>query len=332
MSFAKAADLLRLADMATARFDGVALRDVVEEFGCDHRTAQRMTRAFEAAFPNVEIGEDDERRKRWRLPRPDPRWLQAQGIRDSELVALEMAAKRALRDGAPDEARRLTALRDRLLAAMPSSQARRTEADAEALLEAQGFASRPGPRVVTDLTLLGTLTEALRAPWELSISYRGAQDARPVARLLEPHGLLLGIRRYLVARPSEGDGIMRRFRLDRIETAEITPRSFRRDPEFDLGAHAARAFGSYHTEAEFGPVTWRFSPEAAEAARQFVFHPDQEFEDAPDGALIVRFRASGYLEMAWHLYQWGSHVEVLAPEPLRALVAGHRRDDFAALP
>ena len=46
----------------------------------------------------------------------------------------------------------------------------------------------------------------------------------------------------------------------------------------------------------------------------------------------MRFEASGWLEMAWHLYQWGDSVEVLAPEDLRAMVEGHRRNDFEGLP
>ncbi|WP_372611624.1 helix-turn-helix transcriptional regulator [Aquicoccus sp.] len=332
MSYSKASDLLRIADMAMASFEGISLRDITREFGCDHRTAQRMMRAFESVFSNVDVLDDAERRRRWRLPRTDPRWLQAQGIRDGELAALDMAAKRAERDGAPDDAQRLHALRDRLLAAMPASHARRTEADAEALLESQGFASRPGPRVVSDMKLLGTLTEALRAPWGLKVLYRGAQDEAPKLRLLEPHGLLLGIRRYLVARPSNGDGRMRRFRLDRIHSAEIMGRSFARDPDFDLDAFAARAFGSFHSDAEFGPVEWRFTPEAAPTARQFVFHPHQEMTEAPDGSLTVRFRASGHLEMAWHLYTWGDQVEVIAPDALRAMVNHYRRSDFPALP
>ncbi|WP_146591723.1 helix-turn-helix transcriptional regulator [Puniceibacterium confluentis] len=332
MSFSKATDLLRVAEMAMARFDGIALQDVCAEFGCDHRTAQRMMRAFEAVFPQVDISNDAERRRRWHMPRHDPRWLRAQGISDSELAALEMAVKRAERDGAPDDAARLQTLKDRLLAAMPSSQARRTEADAEALLEAQGFASRPGPRVVSDLQLLGVLTEALRAPWELKIRYLGSSDEAPKTRLLEPHGLLLGVRRYLVARPSDGDRRMRRFRLDRIETAEITSNSFARDPDFDLSGFAAQSFGSFHSEVEFGPVTWRFTPETAATARQFVFHPNQEMTEEADGSLTVQFAASGHLEMAWYIYQWGDQVEVLAPGRLREMVAAHRRADFPALP
>jgi predicted DNA-binding transcriptional regulator YafY len=54
--------------------------------------------------------------------------------------------------------------------------------------------------------------------------------------------------------------------------------------------------------------------------------------DEPDGSLLVRFRASGHLEMAWHLYTWGDSVQVIAPDRLRDMVEGHRRGDFTALP
>jgi predicted DNA-binding transcriptional regulator YafY len=54
--------------------------------------------------------------------------------------------------------------------------------------------------------------------------------------------------------------------------------------------------------------------------------------DEPDGSLTVRFEASGWLEMAWHLCQWGDRVEVLEPEGLRDLLARHQRADFPALP
>ena len=77
---------------------------------------------------------------------------------------------------------------------------------------------------------------------------------------------------------------------------------------------------------------WRFAPEAAERAAEFRFHPTQVVESQDDGSPIVRFQAAGWLEMAWHLYQWGDKVEVLAPAGLRELVVGHQRSDFDALP
>ena len=332
MSYYKAVDLLRLAELANSRHLGVGLSEIEETFEVDRRTAQRMTKALEAVFPHVETSTDVERRKYWKLTGDDLRLVASQGIRDAELAALEMSIRRAERDGSVNEAESLRRLRDRLLALMPGPHKRRAEADAEALLEAQGFASRPGPRVVSDMKLLGALTEALRAPWELKILYRGAQDDGPRERLIEPHGILLGTRKYLVARPSQGDGRMRRFRLDRIEEAAITPRSFARDTDFDLSTFAAQAFGSFHSDYEYGPVEWRFTPDAAPTARQFIFHPEQEMIEHSDGALTVRFSASGHMEMAWHLYQWGDQVEVIALSSLREMVDKHRRDDFPALP
>ncbi len=331
MSFQKAADLLRLAELATARYAGVSLSDIETEFRVDHRTAQRMTKALEDTFPNVTCRTDDDRRKYWKLNASDARLMLAQGLRDSELSALELAIQRADRDGALNEVRALQTLRDRLLAAMPGSHARRVEADAEAMLEAYGFASRPGPKVRGSADLLGAVAEALKGPHRLTITYAGGRDPSQV-RTLEPHGLLLGARRYLVARLAGGDGRMQHYRLDRIVTARLEASSFQRDPAFNLTQHTARAFGSYHADPEYGAVIWRFAPRAAHVAQEFTFHPDQQMTLEPDGSLTVRFAASGHLEMAWHLYQWGNTVEVVAPSALRDLVASHRRSDFAALP
>lgn len=331
MSFQKAADLLRLAEMATARYAGVSLLDIEHAFGVDRRTAQRMTRALEDTFPNCTTRVDEERRKFWNLNAHDARLMLSQGLRDGELSALEIAIRRAERDGAANDVRSLATLRDRLLAAMPGPLARRVEADAEAMLEAYGFASRPGPRVRGSAQLLGTIAQALKGPHLLTLVYAGGRDPHRERRL-EPHGLLLGTRQYLVAREVNGKGRMQHFRLDRIVSARLEASSFARAPDFDLEAHAARAFGSFHDDTEYGEVVWRFSPKAAPVAREFTFHPNQEFTEEPDGALTVRFEAAGHLEMAWHLYQWGDEVDVLKPQPLQTLTERYRRGDFGALP
>lgn len=91
-----------------------------------------------------------------------------------------------------------------------------------------------------------------------------------------------------------------------------------RDQDFDLDGYtaddyAAQSFGSYHCDAEFALVVWRFSPAAAATAREFLFHPSQVMTDQADGVLIVTCRAGGWSEMALHLYHWSDHVAVLEP-------------------
>ena len=214
---------------------------------------------------------------------------------------------------------------------MPPSFARRAEVDAEAVLEARGHACRPGPRAQYCAHVLGVIDDALKGPFTIQIDYAAAQDTAPRSRPVEPYGVLFGMRGYLIAREI-GNSKYRHYRLDRIARASLLQNSFVRDPDFDLGQHAARAFGSFHSEAEYGPVEWRFAPAAAAVARSFLFHPDQQMRDEDDGSLTVRFTAGGWLEMAWHLYTWGDKVEVIAPPAVRSLVEAYRRSDFPSLP
>jgi predicted DNA-binding transcriptional regulator YafY len=119
---------------------------------------------------------------------------------------------------------------------------------------------------------------------------------------------------------------------ERIQSAEQTGEFFERDRAFDIDQHAKKAFGAFQNDSEYGEVVWKFKPAVASHARSFLFHPTQVLEDQPDGSLIVRFSASGHLEMCWHLYMWGDQVEVLAPEILQKMVELYRRSDFPALP
>jgi predicted DNA-binding transcriptional regulator YafY len=258
--------------------------------------------------------------------------LGMQGLYRRELVALEASITRAEREGAHMEVEALRSLRDRLVATLPSAQARSMEVDAEAILEAKGYACRPGPKVKTSPAVLNVVSAALRGPFQLIIRYQGAQDAKPRKRVIEPYGILLGTRHYLIARDTAKDHNLRRFRLDRIEKAEITNDWFEKDKDFDLEAYAARSFGSFHSDEEFTRVVWRFSPAAAASAREFEFHPKQEMTDLEGGGLLVSFEASGLVEMAWHLAKWGREVEVVEPATLREMAVACRNAYVRVLP
>ena len=71
-------------------------------------------------------------------------------------------------------------------------------------------------------------------------------------------------------------------------------------------------------------MIWKFAPEIAEDVKQYSFHPRQIMKQEPDGSIVIEFRAGGILEMAWHLYKWGEHVEVLKPKDLADLVHPNR--------
>ncbi|WP_460448294.1 helix-turn-helix transcriptional regulator [Alsobacter sp. SYSU BS001988] len=332
MSFAKADQLLELATLLRAHRAGLTLAQVEREFGCSRRTAQRMLRQIETRFPDVGSELDDEGFKRWRMPTSNA-LKDFLSLHADELAALDFAIADLMRGGQEREGRLLETLKCKILALVPGPKASRLATDHDALLEAQGFVARPGPRPRIDANVALTVSEAIKACVVVEIDYQGHADTAPRRRAVTPYGLLAGARRYLIARPEADDqGPVRTYRMDQISAARLTGRSFVRPRDFDLTRYANRAFGLFQNDSEFGEVVWKFAPHAAEHARGYQFHPSQKNITGADGSLTVRFWAAGFLEMAWHLYQWGDAVEVLAPQRLREMVAKYRHSDFDALP
>lgn len=331
MSFSKADQLLALAQMVAASRVGILLDDVERRFSVSHRTAQRMMRALELQFPDVETRTDAEGRKRWRLQGGHLRELMT--LEAEELAALDLAIAKFGNDGHSIEKKSLIALRDKIMALVPRNKALRLETDHEALLAAQGFVARPGPRPKIDEKTTALLGEAIKACQWVEIAYQSYKDPEPRTRKVAPLGLLSGVRVYLIALPDEHERpAIRTFRLDAISNVRLLDDSFERPADFDIHEYAAQSFGVFQNEENFCDVVWRFLPEAAAQAKSYQFHPKQIMEEQPDGSVIVRFSASGQLEMAWHLYMWGDKVEVLEPKILRQSIDRFKRNDFAALP
>jgi predicted DNA-binding transcriptional regulator YafY len=330
MSFFKAVDLLRLAMMSTSR-RGVCLADVEAEFGGVRRTAQRMIAALQEAFPATDHSIGDDGRHYWRLPARAIAPLLSPSA--DELVAMAAAITELDRVGMASEAALLRGLSQKVRALVPPEKGTRLAVDEEALLEAMGYAARPGPRPTMNSQVDEAISYALKGPFHVMIEYQSRAEATPSQRTIAPYGLLLGARRYLVGKDlGRSDGRLRHYRVEDIGSATPLSTSFEYPADFSLARYAERAFGSFHNDQEFGEVVWKFAPHAVDRARRFLFHPSQTSEALEDGSLIVRFSASGHLEMAWHLYCWGDAVEVLAPPPLAAMVQPHQRADFKALP
>lgn len=327
MTFAKADQMLSLARMASASRQGVSISDVMDRFAVSRRTAQRMLRALEAQFLDTEASIDHEGRKRWRLQTCGlhfPIWATAE-----ELAAFDLATQALIRTGAHLDARHMRELRDKLNSLVPRTTAARLETDHEALLEAQGLAFRPGPRSCDRSDITSTLSYAIRACAVVKLRYRRQDTITYVSRTVAPYGFITGIRRYLVAckLTDKAAAKPRLFVIDNIKAVTTCSKAFVRAP-FDVRSFCERSFGIYQSEAELSDVVLRFSKASADRVRNFVFHPTQTMEDLKNGCVVVRFRAAGLLEMTWHLYMWGCHVEVLAPETLRDMVHPYRRKDF----
>lgn len=311
MRYAPSERLLRLALRLAGSRTGLSLNDMAADLEVDRRTAERLRDALERLFPQLEHEDDGERVRRWRLPvaaltgMAEPR---PEAIATVENVAKECASR-----GETDRAALLRDAAATLRALMPQSALRRAEPDIAALMEAEGTAMRPGPRVRLVPGVLTVFRRAIMAMEVVSIQYRPSWADEPLQRLVCPYGILYGGRGWLVGH-AEGLAEMRLWRLDRVASAELTGKSFPRNEKFDLASYAAQSFGVFQEEPM--EVVLRVSTEAAEDALAWLFHPSQTVERQDDGSVIVRFRAGGTEEICRHLFAWGTSIVVMAPNRL----------------
>ncbi len=306
--------LLQLARLFAAEPAGICLNEIVEKFAVGRRTAERMRDAVADVFPQLEEIEG-ERPKRWRLPN-GLSGVFREPLAD-ELAALHGVARRLERDGGKGSAALLESLARKIEASLKPARRRMLAPDVEALLEAEGFASRPGPRPVIAPQIFAAIREALLTGRRLAFSYRSEIAEAPAFREVVPYGLLDGHRVYLVAALPWAD-VPVNYRLDRMSDVGVSDATGTRPRDFNLDTYAARSFGVFQEEPH--DVVLRFVPEVADEVAAFQFHPTQTLTREPDGSTTVRFRAGGLREMAWHLFTWGGAVRIMAPNELAKIM------------
>jgi predicted DNA-binding transcriptional regulator YafY len=315
MRFDKAGLVLELARRMAASAEGLTMEDMMRETGTARRTAERIRDAVVVLFPQAEEVSDPPY-KRWRIRGGLSAFEQAPTA--EELIELTRAAQGLRATGEPARAEALEGLERKLKSAVRSTTLNRLAPDLEALVRAETLAVQAGPRATADEVVLAEIRQAVLAGQPLGFIYsRPGAEAR--RRIMIPCGLMFGRANYLVAAERE-TGAIKTFRLDRMSAVKAEPGVAVPPADFDLQVFAGQSFGIYQDAIE--DVVLRITPEGADEARGWRWHPTQTLEDQADGGVLVRFRASGMRELAWHLFSWGEQVEIVAPERLKAVMAG----------
>ena len=123
----------------------------------------------------------------------------------------------------------------------------------------------------------------------------------------------------------ETRGGLRTFKIERIRSVSLTPRSFE-PPEGGVVEEALRGAWDIIADQPRAEVVLRFDPSVASRVAETTWHADQRVAMTPDGSLEWRATVSGTIEIRLWILSWGDDVEVLTPEALRFDVAStHRR-------
>jgi predicted DNA-binding transcriptional regulator YafY len=322
MRHEKAGALLDLARRLASSAEGMTLDEMAMATSTGRRTAERMRDALLALFPQMEEITDGAT-KRFRIPGGLDGIFQTPTA--EELLELNKAATSLHGAGAEPRARILETLERKVRAAMRSSVLRKMVPDLEALVRAETIAVQAGPRPFEDEALIATVRLALMAMKAIRFRYMGGSKPGAV-RTVTPFGLMFGRANYLVA-AEFGSSEPRNWRLDRIADLTVLELAATAPEHFSLSDYASRSFGIYQDEPQ--NVVLRVTKQGAEDALVWRFHPTQRIEPQPDGSVVVRFTASGMLELAWHLFTWGDKIEVIEPAVLRQTLVGELRKAVA---
>ena len=156
----------------------------------------------------------------------------------------------------------------------------------------------------------------------LEVDYVPRSQGRGWKKVIRPYGMIYGHRHYLIADVSTTEiPNYKSLALPGFQEIRVLDKTFVRNASFNIEDYAKESFGLFH-ERPFD-VVWIFSKESAYAAKDFIFHPDQQATALADGRLKVSFRAGGLHEMAAYLCNWGKHVKVESPPELQELMKTH---------
>ena len=307
-----ASRLLRLALLLAGTRTGMTMDEIAQYLDVSRRTAERLRDSLMELFPALECWEDDGRIKRWRMP--GSALIGLSEPRPETVAAVEVSARECESVGEQDRAARLRDAAATLRALMRPGALAKAEPDIEALMQAEGIAMRPGPRPIVASNILANIRRAILGMQLIVIRYSadGADEAS--TRIVCPYGILYGGRGWLVAHVENLPDV-RLWRLDRIASVDLLDRNFDRRENFSISEYAAKSFGVFQEEQQ--EIVLRFSADAANDVLGWMFHPTQTITVENDGSLLLNFFAGGFQEICWHLFTWGSKVEILQPEKLK---------------
>ena len=304
------ARMTRLMGILQAHPDGMRTAELAERVGMSVRTVYRDLKAIDDEI--VPVWADG---GRWGIDQ-EKAFLPPLKLTQAEAMAVVLSARLMVRYADkydPD----LAAAFEKLSVGLPPALAEYVEGTLDVMTMA--------PRDPAFAANVRLLTKAWAERRVVTIAYRparyesGARPRRATVRpyLIEPslqtHAL------YLIGFDEERAAI-RTFKIERIESAALTPRTFDAPDPAATTAELRRAWDII-ADQPATDVVLRFTSAVAARVSETVWHPTQVVASEPDGSLRWRATVAGTIEIRLWILSWGDDVEVLEPPGLRADVA-----------
>ena len=110
--------------------------------------------------------------------------------------------------------------------------------------------------------------------------------------------------------------------MNRLVAAERLRSKFKKPKDFNIDAHRRKGFGVFvFSDKPVERVRIKVDGVMARYVQEHCWHESQQFEEQPDGGVIVRFEVVPTQELFIWILKLGRHAEVLEPESLRQDIA-----------
>lgn len=168
---------------------------------------------------------------------------------------------------------------------------------------------------------LAPIIEALRDKTAIKMTYQGFTKDYPATFIVEPYCLKMFKQRWYVLAFSPDLDRLLTYSLDRVHAIEPTAQKYKIPADFDAERYFKDTYGITGIGEE--PEEIRISIDAMQAnyLRSLPLHSSQEEIERYEGYSVFRYFMVPSYEFVQELKKYGSEVEVLTPESLRAQFA-----------
>lgn len=300
--YPKLGKILNLIIKMQSRISGITLNNIQEELEVSRRSAERLRDVLIWEIPNIVELETTGREKHWGFSRSG-HLKEVISFTKEEIAELESIRNSIQPDNKKDV---LESVIDKLKALSKKNSAQIEDA-IEIMLKTEGSAVTQKPSYKIDVKVLDLIRQAIKGNLRVKCTYDGRY------KILSPYGIVYGSNVYLIGvEGNKPDPYV--YRLHRLTKVELTDQTFDKG-DFDIKEYSNRSFGIYQNEII--KVELLFNADVAEDVLNFNFHPTQKVKQNEDGSVTVKFKASGELEILWHLFRWGDNVKIISPKSLK---------------
>lgn len=165
---------------------------------------------------------------------------------------------------------------------------------------------------------LPPIIEAMRDKTAIEMTYQSFARQKPATFIVEPYCLKVFKQRWYMLAYSPGLDKAMIYSLDRVHAVESTKQKYKLPKDFNAEAYFKNTYGVTGMDEEPEDIEICIDAMQANYLRTLPLHSSQEEIERNDDYSIFRFHVVPSYEFLQELRKYGSDVEVISPESVRA--------------